>query len=103
MKYISASEILPEDLIHEIQKYIQGKTLYQHLKGIERNGGKIRGNVSFFKNETQRFGSFFNRVKIWIALGVLTVYLMKVLKKLFIIEKYKKRQARVKQYVSFFM
>ncbi|NRD77074.1 hypothetical protein HPT25_06130 [Bacillus sp. BRMEA1] len=28
MKYMNASEVLPENLILEIQKYVQGKTLY---------------------------------------------------------------------------
>jgi Mor family transcriptional regulator len=28
MKYMNANEVLPEQLITEIQKYVQGKTLY---------------------------------------------------------------------------
>lgn len=28
MKYVSASEILPEYLLHEIQKYVHGSVLY---------------------------------------------------------------------------
>ncbi|WP_152401568.1 CD3324 family protein [Paenibacillus cellulositrophicus] len=28
MKYVSASDILPEQLLQEIQKYVQGRTIY---------------------------------------------------------------------------
>jgi len=28
MKYVSASDILPDDLLLEVQKYVQGKILY---------------------------------------------------------------------------
>lgn len=46
MKYVNAAAILPENLIAEIQKYIQGETLYipkkesQHQKWGTRSGGR---------------------------------------------------------------
>lgn len=48
MKYINANKVLPEKLIAEIQKYVQGETLYipkpetEHLKwGISSGGREI--------------------------------------------------------------
>jgi Mor family transcriptional regulator len=44
MKYVSANEILPEELICEIQKYIQGKTLYIPApKGCRQKWGNESG------------------------------------------------------------
>ncbi|MBO7749002.1 hypothetical protein I8J29_33055 [Paenibacillus sp. MWE-103] len=44
MKYVSANEVLPDDLICEIQKYIQGKTLYIPApKGSRAKWGKDSG------------------------------------------------------------
>ena len=46
MKYINATKVLPEKLILEIQKYVQGETLYipkpetEHLKWGTSSGGR---------------------------------------------------------------
>ncbi|WP_078431443.1 CD3324 family protein [Metabacillus halosaccharovorans] len=46
MKYINATKVLPEKLIVEIQKYIQGETLYipkqetEHRKWGSLSGGR---------------------------------------------------------------
>ncbi|MDM5238634.1 hypothetical protein CN491_08200 [Bacillus cereus] len=46
MKYVKAATVLPESLIAEIQKYIQGETIYipkqetQHYKWGTRSGGR---------------------------------------------------------------
>ncbi|MDR0137937.1 CD3324 family protein [Metabacillus idriensis] len=46
MKYVNATAILPEELIAEIQQYIQGETLYipkpetAHHKWGTRSGGR---------------------------------------------------------------
>lgn len=48
MKYVNAAAILPENLIAEIQKYIQGETLYipkqesHYQKWGTRSGGRKR-------------------------------------------------------------
>ena len=48
MSYVNADEVLPEDLIREIQKYVDGKVLYiprRSEKAIgwgEKNGAKNR-------------------------------------------------------------
>lgn len=38
MGYIKASDVLPEELISEIQKYIDGQMLYVPRKGKEHSG-----------------------------------------------------------------
>lgn len=46
MKYVNATTILPESLIFEIQKYVQGETIYipkpetTHQKWGTRSGGR---------------------------------------------------------------
>ncbi len=46
MKYVKANAVLPESLITEIQKYIQGETIYipkqetKHYKWGTRSGGR---------------------------------------------------------------
>lgn len=48
MSYVNADEILPEDLVREIQKYVDGKVLYiprkdeNSLSWGEKNGTKDR-------------------------------------------------------------
>ena len=48
MSYVNADEILPEDLVREIQKYVDGKVLYiprkdeNLLSWSEKNGTKDR-------------------------------------------------------------
>ena len=48
MSYVNADEILPEDLVREIQKYVDGKVLYipwkdeNLLSWGEKNGTKDR-------------------------------------------------------------
>ena len=46
MKYVKAATVLPESLIAEIQKYVQGETIYipkqetKHYKWGARSGGR---------------------------------------------------------------
>ncbi|WP_438357396.1 CD3324 family protein [Bacillus pseudomycoides] len=46
MKYVKAATVLPENLIAEIQKYVQGETIYipkqetKHYKWGTRSGGR---------------------------------------------------------------
>ncbi|MDR6551795.1 CD3324 family protein [Paenibacillus qinlingensis] len=62
MKYISASEILPEDLIQEIQKYIQGKTLYIPApKGNRKKWGKDSGQREFLQKRNAEIRQLFQQ------------------------------------------
>lgn len=56
MGYIKASDVLPEELISEIQKYIDGQMLYVPRKGEEHSGwGEKSGIRENWKNGTDRF------------------------------------------------
>lgn len=62
MKYISASEILREDLIHEIQKYIQCKTLYIPApKGYRKKWGKDSGQREFLQKRNAEIRQLFQQ------------------------------------------
>lgn len=54
MKYLNAAEVLPEDLLMEIQKHIKGEFLYipsgdDHIRWGEKNGSR-----SYFKNRNRQ-------------------------------------------------
>lgn len=50
MKYLNAAEVLPRDLLIEIQKHIKGEVLYiPSDEGRIRWGGK-NGSRSYFEN-----------------------------------------------------
>lgn len=65
MKYKKASDILPDELLREVQKYIEGETLYIP-KGKERKKwGEGTGGRRFFlqRNEEIR-NRYFHKVSI---------------------------------------
>jgi len=54
VKYLNAAEVLPEDLLIEIQKHIKGKVLYipsgdEHIPWGEKNGSR-----SYFENRNKQ-------------------------------------------------
>ncbi|WP_347553157.1 CD3324 family protein (plasmid) [Pseudalkalibacillus hwajinpoensis] len=50
MNYVKANDVLPEELITEIQKYVQGKTLYiPKLKGNYEKWGECSGIRAYIK------------------------------------------------------
>lgn len=54
MKYVSASEILPDYLLHEIQKYVQGNVLYiPSPDGRRKKWGQISGQREFLEKRNQ--------------------------------------------------
>ncbi|ANY69342.1 hypothetical protein BBD42_24790 [Paenibacillus sp. BIHB 4019] len=62
MKYVSASEILPEKLLHEIQKYIQGKTIYIPApKGCRKKWGHHSGQREFLLNRNEEIRKHFRQ------------------------------------------
>ena len=55
MKYINANMILPEKLIEEIQKYIQGKYIYIPIKKENyKSWGAISGIKQEYKNRNKK-------------------------------------------------
>lgn len=49
MKYKNASDILPESLLKEVQKYAAGETLYFPKDRERKKWGEITGTRSFYK------------------------------------------------------
>lgn len=51
MKYINADAVLPEELIKEIQKYVQGEILYVPIpEGLRKKWGESSGNRAYLHN-----------------------------------------------------
>ena len=65
MKYKKASDILPDELLREVQKYIDGESLYIP-KGKERKKwGEGSGGRRFFLQRNEEIRSrFFHKVPI---------------------------------------
>jgi len=49
MKYKRASDILPEELLQEVQKFTQGETLYIPKAKERKKWGEASGARSFYK------------------------------------------------------
>jgi Mor family transcriptional regulator len=50
MKYLKANAVLPEELLMEIQKYVQGETIYIPKIGTTRKWGAKSGSRRFFES-----------------------------------------------------
>ncbi|WP_341278722.1 CD3324 family protein [Paenibacillus sp. FSL H8-0537] len=60
--YVSASDVLPENLLCEIQKYIQGKTLYIPApKGSRKKWGHVSGHREFLMNRNAEIRKLFQQ------------------------------------------
>lgn len=49
MKYKNASDVLPDDLLKEVQKYAAGETLYFPKDSARKKWGEDSGARSFFQ------------------------------------------------------
>ena len=49
MKYKNASDVLPEDLLKEVQKYVSGEALYFPKTKERRKWGERSGARAFFQ------------------------------------------------------
>ena len=49
MRYKNASDVLPDDLLREVQKYAAGETLYFPKEGARKKWGEDSGARSFFQ------------------------------------------------------
>lgn len=64
MKYVSANEILPEYLLHEIQKYVQGSMLYiPSLEGNRKKWGQVSGQREYLQNRNKEIKQLFKMGK----------------------------------------
>lgn len=54
MSYLKAKEILPEHLLKEIQKYVQGKYIYiPNSSGVRKKWGENSGYKNYLKNRNK--------------------------------------------------
>ena len=53
MKYKKASDVLPEALIKEVQKYAAGETLYFPKDREREKWGEITGSRSFYQQRNE--------------------------------------------------
>lgn len=66
MKYKNASEILPDELLKEIQKYISGDVIYIPAEGKRKKWGTGSGSRIYYeqRNEDIRNKYFMQKVKL---------------------------------------
>lgn len=53
MKYRNASEVLPDELLREIQKYASGEALYIPTEKNHREWGEKSGSKVFYKERNE--------------------------------------------------
>lgn len=65
MKYRKASDVLPEELLREVQRYVEGESLYIPRKNERKKWGEGTGGRRYFlrRNEEIR-DKFFHKVSI---------------------------------------
>ena len=54
MKYINATEVLPQALLQEIQKYICGEMVYIPSVSTQRSWGEKSGSKSYFDTRNKQ-------------------------------------------------
>ena len=59
MKYINAAEILPEELLKEIQTYINGCVLYIPKTSVKKGWGSVSGSRKFYQKRNQEIQFLF--------------------------------------------
>lgn len=65
MKYRNASDILPDELLKEIQKYASGETLYIPSSDERKEWGQGSGAKQFYKQRNEDIRSkYFNKTSI---------------------------------------
>lgn len=65
MKYINASEILPDELLKEVQKYASGETLYIPNSMERKKWGHDSGARSFYKQRNEEIkNKYFRKASI---------------------------------------
>lgn len=59
MKYINAAEILPEQLLQELQTYSRGNLLYIPKAGTKADWGTESGSKSFYQERNRRIKALY--------------------------------------------
>lgn len=65
MKYRKASDILPDELLREIQRYTEGEAIYVPKRKARRKWGENSGARTFFRQRNEEIrNKYFSRVPI---------------------------------------
>lgn len=59
MKYINAAEILPKELLKEIQMYIDGDVLYIPKTSAKKEWGSVSGSRAFYQKRNKEIQFLF--------------------------------------------
>lgn len=62
MKYINAAEILPKQLLKELQSYIDGSVLYVPKVSTKKSGEQQVVPVHFIRSEIEKYKKGFMKV-----------------------------------------
>lgn len=62
MKYVNAQQILPEKLLQEVQRYVQGETLYVPRTGQDKKRwGTVSGGKQLLKKRNEAIRTSFEK------------------------------------------
>jgi hypothetical protein len=65
MKYKKASDILPDSLLREVQKYVEGESLYIPRANDRKKWGEGTGGRHYFQQRNEEIRSkFFHKISI---------------------------------------
>ncbi len=59
MKYVNAAEILPKELLNEIQTYIDGGVLYIPKTSTKKEWGSVSGSREFYQKRNKEIQFLF--------------------------------------------
>lgn len=59
MKYINAADILPENLLRQIQTYIDGEILYIPKASNKMEWGSVNGSRMFYRERNEEIQRFY--------------------------------------------
>ncbi len=60
MKYIKADDVIPEELLHEIQKYIFGEMVYiPKPEGIRKKWGEVSGGRAYLDSRNKQIRAMY--------------------------------------------
>ena len=63
MKYRNASEILPDELLKELQKYASGEILYVPSDNTRKKWGELSGARNYYSQHNEEIRDKFFRLK----------------------------------------
>lgn len=65
MKYKRASDILPDKLLREVQKFVEGESLYIPKEKTRKKWGENSGGRRFYKERNEEIrNKYFHKVSI---------------------------------------